>query len=336
MEEIAIIASSKGKGFNFAKGVYNYLKAKEGKDFSVFLVDIERTVFKDGEIKIKITENIRNKKCFLIHDSNKEPYEWFTELVFKLEAMGFSSPNEVNLVLPYTRFARQDRKDESRVSVNAKALADIISLYADRGMTVDLHTPQIQEYFSIPFDNLYSLTSLLNYLHRKHPEFLQNLVIVSPDLGGGKRADYFVKKLAERGIRAEVAFGHKTREKNNEVEKVVIIGDTAGKNCLIIDDIIDTGNTMIKTAEKLKENGANKIFCYGTHGLFTDGLEKFCVFDKVFVSDTLKAPESEKIEVVSLINLFGEAIYRTAMGQSLSVLFGNEKQGTSSLGKYDI
>lgn len=334
MEEVAIIADSKGKGFYFAKGVYNYLKSKEGNGFSVFLADIERTVFRDGEVKLRILENIRNKKCFLIHDSNKPPYEWFTELVFKLQAMGFSSPKEVNVVMPYMRFARQDRKDESRVSVNAKALADVISLYADRGMTVDLHTPQIQEYFSIPMDNLYSLTSLLNYLQKNHPDFLQDLVIVSPDLGGGKRADYLVKRLAERGINADVAFGHKRREKANEVEQIVIIGNTAGKNCLIVDDIIDTGNTMIKTAQKLKELGAKRVFCYGTHGLFSDGIAKFSVFDRVFVSDTLKAPESDKIEVVSLINLFGEAIYRTATGQSLSVLFDKGKQ--SPLDKYDI
>ncbi len=334
MEEVAIIADSQGKSHYFAKGVYNYLKSKESNAFSVFLVDIERTMFKDGEVKLKITENIRNKKCFLIHDSNKEPNEWFTELVFKLEAMGFSSPKEVNVILPYTRFARQDRKDESRVSVNAKALADVISLYADRGMTVDLHTPQIQEYFSIPFDNLYSLTSLLNYLQKHHPDFLNDLVIVSPDLGGGKRADYFVKKLAQKGINADVALGHKRRSKANEVEEIVVIGEVEGKNCLIIDDIIDTGNTMIKTAERLKEIGAKKVFCYGTHGLFTDGTAKFRVFDKVFVSDTLKAPEDKNVEVVSLINLFGEAIYRTAMGQSLSVLFDGGKQ--DSLEKYEI
>lgn len=334
VEEVAIIADSKGEGYYFAKGVYNFLKAKEGKDFSVFLVDIEKTRFKDGEVKIRIADNIRNKKCFLIHDSNKPPYEWFTELVFKLEAMGFSSPKEVSVILPYTRFARQDRKDESRVSVNAKALADVISLYADRGMTVDLHTPQIQEYFSIPFDNLYSLTSLLNYLQKKHPDFLHDLVIVSPDLGGGKRADSFVKKLTSRGIKAEVAFGHKTREKVNEVESIVIIGDVKDKNCLVVDDIIDTGNTMVKTAHKLKEIGAKKVFCYGTHGLFTDGMEKFSVFDKIFVSDTLKTQAFANVEVVSLINLFGEAIYRTAIGQSLSILFDNGKQ--DSLDKYEI
>ncbi|MDD5191742.1 MAG: ribose-phosphate diphosphokinase [Candidatus Nanoarchaeia archaeon] len=324
MEEVAIIADSKGKGFEFAKGVYEYLKNK-GEGFSVRLIDIERTKFKDGEVKIRIGSNIRNAKCFLIHDSNKDPYEWFTELVFKLEAMNFSSPEEINVILPYTKFARQDRKDESRVSVNAKALADVISLYATRGMTVDLHNPQMQEYFSIPFDNLYSFISLVNYLKKNHPDIFQDLVVVSPDLGGGKRAEYLVKKLLNIGVKADVAFGYKTREKENEVARTVIIGEVKDKNCLIIDDIIDTGNTMIKTAEKLREIGAKKIFAYGTHGLFTGGTERFKIFDRVLVSDTLKAPETGNLEIVSLVKLFGEAIYRTVIGKSLSVLFGDNE-----------
>ncbi len=335
MEEVAIITEFDGKSFEFAKGIYDYLKSKENHNFSVNLIGIERTRFKDGEVKIKIAENVRNKKCFLIHDSNKEPYEWFTELVFKLEAMTFSSPEEINIVLPYTRFARQDKKDESRVSVNAKALADVISLYADRGMTVDLHTPQMQEYFKIPFDNLHSFTSLINYLKQKHPDILGDLVLVSPDLGGAKIVEYLAKQLKKRGIQAGIALGHKTREKENEVAKIVIIGDVEGKDCLIVDDIIDTGNTLVKTAEKLKEKGAKKIFAYGTHGLFSDGTEKFKNFDKVLVSDTLKSALAENFEVVSLVKLFGEAIYRTATGQSLSVLFNDEKN-KESLENYDI
>ena len=336
MEEVALIADASSEGYGFAKGIYDYLKRKESKEFSVVLINVDKKVFKDGEFKLKIAENIRGKRCFLIHDSNKNPSEWFTELIFILEATTFSSPEEINVVFPYTRFARQERKDESRVSVNAKALADTVSLYADRGMTVDLHAPQMQEYFSIPFDNLYSLTSLLNYLQKNHSDFLRDLVIVSPDLGGGKRADYFVKKLKERGIEAGVAFGHKTKEKDNEVARMVIIGNVSGKNCLIVDDIIDTGNTMLKAAEKLRENGAKRIFAYGTHGLFTEGIEKFSIFDRVFVSDSLKVQKAENIEIVSLIKLFGEAIYRTATGQSLSVLFDNVNDKQHSLKNYDI
>lgn len=336
MEEVAIIADSKGQGYSFAQGVYRYLTSK--KDIEPKLIDVEKFIFKDGEFKVKIAENIRRRKCFLIHDSNKKPCEWFTELIFLLEAMTFSSPEEINVILPYTRFTRQDRKDESRVSVNIKALADTISLYATRGITVDLHTAQIQEYFKIPFDNLYSFPSLINYLVKNHPEMLNNLVIVSPDLGGGKRAEALVKRLANRGIKSEIAFGHKTREKENEVARTVIIGNVGGKNCLIVDDIIDTGNTLIKTCEALREKGAKGVYAYGTHGLFTDGTEKFSCFDKIMASDTLSLPPNSKVEVVSLVKLFGEAIYRTVRGESMSVLFeeGKFNNGQEALKSYEI
>ncbi len=336
MEQVAIIADPKGKGFDFAKGIYNYLKAKESEDFSVSLVDLEKTVFKDGEFKIRIGENIRGKGCFLIHDSNKPPSEWFTELIFALEATTFSSPKELNVVLPYTRFARQDRKEQSRVSVNAKALADTMSLYATRGLTVDLHAAQIQEYFGIPFDNLFSVASLINYLRKNHSEMLDNLVLVSPDLGGAKSVEYLVKIFRKMGINARVALGHKVRERANEIAKMVVIGDVEGRNCLIVDDIIDTGNTMVLTAQKLREKGAKKIYAYATHGLFSDGIEKFKVFDKVIVSDTLKTIEADNKEVMSLVRLFGEAIYRTATGKSLSVLFEDSEISQDSLDKFNI
>jgi len=335
MEEVAIIADSSGKGFGFAQGVYDYLKAK--KDIDTTLVDIEKSVFKDGEFKVRIKDNIRRKRCFLIHDSNKAPCEWFTELIFLLEALTFSSPEEINVVLPYTRFARQERKESSRVSVNAKALADVISMYATRGMTVDLHAGQMQEYFSIPFDNLYSFPSLINYLKKNHMDIFENLVIVSPDLGGGKRAESLVKRLAARGIKTEIAFGHKTREKDNEVAKTIIIGEVAGKNCLVVDDIIDTGGTMIKTCQALKEKGALKVYAFCPHGLFTEGTEKFSCFDKLLVSDTLCCGLAENMERVSLVNLFGEAIYRTTIGESMSVLFddGKVQEGQVSLEDYE-
>jgi len=162
-------------------------------------------------------------------------------------------------------------------------------------------------------------------------------VVVSPDLGGGKRAENLVKRLTARGIKTEIAFGHKTREKDNEVARTIIIGEVSGKNCLIVDDIIDTGNTMIKTCEALKEKGAKKVYAFCTHGLFTEGTERFKVFDKVFVSDTLCCSFAENMERVSLVNLFGEAIYRTTIGESMSVLFdeGKVQEGQVSLEDYE-
>src|SRR3989344_2362901 len=336
MEDVAIIADSKGKGFEFARGVYSYLKNREKRDFSVNLIDVEKNVFRDGEFKMRILKNIRRKKCFFIHDSNKPSCEWLTELIFILDALRFSSSGEINVIFPYLRFARQDRKDESRVSVNSKAVAGIVSRYATRAMTVDLHAPQIQSFFDIPFDNLYSFPSLINYLKLNHSDLLNEFVVVAPDLGGGGRAESFVKRLTKMGVNAEVALGHKTREKANVISKMVLIGDVTGKNCLILDDIIDTGNTLVKMGQLLRENGAKSVFAYGTHGLFTDGFEKFKIFDKVLISDTLNPYKFENMEIVSLINLFGEAIYRTIIGESLSFLFeGDVRMEQDSLEKYE-
>ena len=326
MGEVAIIADSGGKGYDFARGVYNYVADKKERDFSISMIDLETTNFKDGEFKVRIKDNIRRKNCFLIHDSNQEPSKWFTSLAFVLDAMAFSSPAEINLIMPYTRFARQERKEDSRVSVNAKVLANLVSDYADRGLAVDLHAPQMQEYFSIPFDNLYSFPSLITHLRSHHAGCLDNLVVVSPDLGGGKRAEALVKRLGKQGILANVALGYKTRKKENEVERVVLIGDVAGKNCLVVDDMIDTGGTMIKTGEALLEKGAASVCAWATHGLFNDKKRDFSVFNEVMVSDTLQQQDPMKnLEVVSLTGLIGEAVYRTVVGESLSDLFNSHQ-----------
>jgi ribose-phosphate pyrophosphokinase len=324
MESVAIIADSKSKGFDFARGVYDYVCRKEGRSFLVNLGDIERKEFKDTEYKLKISHNLRKKKCFFIHDSNKEACKWLSDLVLTLDAMRFSSPEEVIVVLPYTRFARQDRKDESRVSVNVKAVADIISLYSNRGLTIDLHAPQIQEYFGIPFDNLYSFPVLVNYLKEHYWSFLDDLVVVSPDAGGANRAGQLQKRLSKEGVNADLAICYKKRVvpyDENKIDEIKVMGDVKNKNCLIIDDIIDTGNTLARTGHVLKSMGAKSVIAYGTHGLFTDGLDKFSKFDKILTSDSLVSEKHDNLEVISLVDLFGEAVYRTIAGESLSSLF---------------
>jgi len=320
MEGAVIISDSQGRGHYFAKGIYNYLEGKEKRDFPLSMADIERTEFADGEYKLKITENVRRKACFIIQDPNKESTRWFTDLVFTLEAMRFSSPSEINVVFPYLRFSRQDRKDESRVGVSSKAVADVTSWYADRGMTCDLHAPQIQEYFSIPFDNLYSSLFLIDHLQARHPKFLENLTVVTPDQGGGKRAESLLKRMWGRGIDAEMAIGYKGRGEGGEVEVLKIMGDVKGRNCLLVDDIIDSGTTLIKAKNGLKKAGARAVAAYGTHGFFTKGMSGFKGFHSVMTGDTLCRPNQD-VEVVSLTNLFGEAVYRTIMGDSLSGLF---------------
>jgi len=184
-----------------------------------------------------------------------------------------------------------------------------------------LHTPQIQEYFGIPFDNLKSSPNLVNYLIKNYSGMLNDFVVVSPDAGGGKRTESLHKALGNKGVNADLAICYKRRLRDNQVAEIKIMGDVNGKNCLILDDIIDTGGTIIKTADVLKKAGAKSVMAYGTHGLFSDGTEKFEDLDKILVSDTISNEWSDNLEIISLVELFGEAIYRTIMGQSLSVLF---------------
>lgn len=317
---------------NFVEKIYNDItNIKNNKKIKVRLVPIEVTNFRDGEIKVIVEENVRKRSCFFIHNSNEEPAKWFLELGCVNEALKFSDADKIIDVLPYLKFSRQDRKDVSRVALNARVVAKLISEYANRVMTVDVHSSQIQGFYDIPFDNLYSFPTVVEYLYNKHKPFLENLVIMSPDSGGVSRAELFKNKLAEKGISSELAFGYKTRPKPGEVGKYNVLGNISNKNILIIDDIIDSGNTLLKAWEKLKKKGAKKVWAYATHGLFTEGVEKLTnKFDKILVSDSVyienKKPISQgKLEIISLSELFGEAIYRTAVGESLSKLFEIKK-----------
>ncbi len=330
MKEVVILADPEGKGYNFAKGIYTYLRMKRERNFPVNLTPFSTHHFKDGEFKVKLGSNVREKECFLVYDSNQPPIQWLALLVPTLSATKYSSPSKITIVFPYHRFDRQDRKDESRVNVTAADVAQMIEPYIDRGMTVDLHSPQIQSFYRKPFDNLYSFPTLMTHLKEQHPDLLEDIAIVSPDAGGAKRGEALVKRLTGQGIEAALVVGYKTRKRANEVEKVEVTGHVRNKNCLLIDDIIDTGETAIKTSHALKKKGAKKLFLYGTHGLFTEGKEKFGMFDAVMVSDTLKHepshnPGAINLEVVSLVSLFGEAIYRTIVGESLSALFDEVK-----------
>ncbi len=321
--EVIIIAPADGRGYKFANGVYNYLRGKQERSFPVKINHLNRKTFKDDEYKVMIAENVRQAACFYVQDSNRQPADWLTEMLFAMEALKFSSPEpgQLAVVMPYMRFARQDRKSESRVSVNAKAVAKSVSQYADRGIVVDLHVPQIQSFFDIPIDHLYSLPTFIEYLMKKHPKALERLVVVAPDVGAAKRAGSLLKRLKQKGINADMAIGYKTKERDNNAEKVQIIGNVRRRNCLLLDDIIDTGKTMCLAGQECRKKSAKTVYAYATHGLFTEGTERFSVFDKTFTSDTLYHKPDKKIETVSLVPLFGEAIYRTVVGQSLSDLF---------------
>jgi ribose-phosphate pyrophosphokinase len=321
----AIIADPESKGYGFARGVFEYVAKKEERDFPVELVELKRTTFQDGEYKLKIGRNVRQQSCYVVHDPNRPAERWVSDLLFTLKAVASASPAAINSVFPYFRFARQERKDESRVGVNAKAVCDLLSMYNSNAISMDLHAPQIQEYVrsNLAFDNLSSAPVLADHLVRQHRGILEKLVLVSPDLGGGKRLETVQRALAKRNVHAGIALGYKTRPRGtaNAVSQVVIIGEVEGMDCLVTDDIIDTGGTAIKTNAALRKKGARSVFMYGTFGLFNKGFEGFEGFDGVMVSDCVDTSRLNGVEVVSLVDLFGEAVYRSHIGESLSGLF---------------
>jgi ribose-phosphate pyrophosphokinase len=315
----SIIADPESSSWGFAFSIYKILSQKSDK-FELNKVIITR--FRDGEIKPKIEKNVRERNCFFIHDSNKDPLEWFTELVLINQTLKNSSAQTITDVLPYLKFARQDKKDETRVPISARVIADMISLYTTRAISLDIHNPAIQGFYTIPFDNLYSFPIVVKYLKLKYPEILNNIVVMSPDAGGTQRASSFAKRL---GIQ-DVAIGYKVRNKPGEVNTLKILGNIENKNILIVDDILDSGNTLVKAAVAARELGAKNVYAYCTHGLFTEGTEKLeKEFDLIFISDTIKREETNKIKVISMSSLLAEAIYRTNEGQSLSELFEFDK-----------
>jgi len=315
MERFSIIADPNGPGWKFAESIFNELRTMS-EQFELNKVDIKE--FRDGEIKPIIKDNVRGKKCFFIHDSNKNPGRWFLELCLVNQALKKSSACEIVDVLPYFKFARQDRKDEPRVPINAEIVADVIELYADGVLTLDVHNPAIDGFFKIRFDNLYSFATVEKYFKDKSKIDFSNVVIMSPDAGGAARAAAFAKRMNIK----EVVVGYKVRKEAGEIEELRISGDVEGKDVFIVDDIIDSGNTLIKASQTAKQNGAKRIYVYCTHALFTKGIEYLAPhFDKLFVSDTLSKVNHEKVEIISFTHLFAEAINRMSQGMSLSALF---------------
>lgn len=314
-EMYSIIADPESEGWEFAKKVYELLRIRS-EQFELNEVKIKR--FRDGEIKPKIEKNVRRKICFFIHDSSKSPKDWFLELCLINQAIKKSSALEVVDVLPYLRFSRQDRKDESRVPISARVIADVIEKYTDGVLTLDVHTPAIDGFYNIRFDNLYSFATVVKHLREKYSGIFENLVIMSPDAGGTERATAFAKMV---GI-SDVAVGYKVRKTAGEVDDLKIMGDVKDKNVLLIDDIVDSGNTLVKAASVARAAGAKKVYAYCTHGLFTKGIDVAKNFDRFFVGDTLKQKNTEGLEVISFVPLFAEAIYRISRGESLSALYG--------------
>lgn len=284
------------------------------------LGQIELKRFSDGEIWVKYHENIRGLDIFIIQPTIP-PAENILELLIMIDAAKRASAKRITAVIPYFGYSRQDRKDQPRVSITAKLLANLITVAgADRIITMDLHAAQIQGFFDIPFDHLYS-SSIFSGMFRNISE---NLVVVSPDIGGIKMARSYAKRL-----HCGLVVIDKRRPKTNLAEVVHIIGSVKDKDVLLVDDLIDTGGTFVSAIEALKKNGARNIYGSVTHPLLSGpALERLnnSALTKLYVTDTIPLRrESDKIEVVTASDIFAEAIRRTYNNESISSLFDIDK-----------
>lgn len=296
---------------NLSKEIAQYLETS--------LVDTLVTRFSDGEIRVQINENVRGADVFVIQSLTYPVNDSIMELLLLLDALKRSSTHRITAVIPYFAYARQDRKDKPRVPISAKLLADIIQTAgADRVLTVDLHSAQIQGFFDCPVDNIYALPVIYEYLKSKN---IEDLVIVSPDAGGVERA-----RLLQNKLGGNLAIIYKKRPAPNVVETLDVIGNIEGKNAVIIDDIIDTAGTIVAAAQMLKEKGAKSVIAACTHPVFSgpavDRL-KNSVIEEVITTNTipLEGKEFDKLTVLSIAELIGEAIKRINIESSVSSLF---------------
>jgi ribose-phosphate pyrophosphokinase len=277
--------------------------------------------FSDGEIHFYIDENVRGEDVFVIQSGSSDANFHLMELYLMLDAFRRSSAERVTAVLPYFCYARQDWKDRPRVPISARLVADLLEESgADRVLTMDLHSPQIQGFFSVPVDNLTAAPVLAPYVRSLG---LENLTVVSPDAGGVGRARHFAKR-----VEAKLAIIDKRRPAPNVAQVMHVIGDVQGMNCLLYDDIVDTAGTLCLAAEALRRDGARRILAACTHpvlsGQALNKVEKSDI-ESLIVSNTIPLAEatrpSAKIKVLSVAELFGEAIRRINEGSSVSSLF---------------
>ncbi len=277
--------------------------------------------FSDGETFCQIGENVRGSDIFVVQPTSAPVNENLVELLILLDAFKRSSASRVTAVIPYYGYARQDKKDQPRVPITAKLVADLLSKAgADRVLTMDLHASQIQGFFDIPVDHLFAAPVVLDAV--RHLD-VPDLVIVSPDAGGVERARAIAKRMG-----ASLAIVDKRRTGPNEAEIMNVIGEVAGRNTLIIDDIIDTSGTLVKTVEALKEKGAERVLAVGIHAVLSgpalERIEKSSL-EKVLVTNTTpledKLSNCSKLEPLTVAPLLGEAIRRIHEHSSVSSLF---------------
>lgn len=300
-------------------GNSNQILAQKISDYiKVELCDTEVARFSDGEIRVKINENIRGMDLFIIQSTNA-PAENLLELLILLDAASRASARRITAVIPYFGYARQDRKDQPRVPITAKLVANLIAKAgANRVLTMDLHAAQIQGFFDIPTDHLFSNKVFFDYFEKLN---LENPVAIS-DIGTIKMVRAFAKKL-----NAPLAVLDKRRPSPNHAEILNIIGEVKDKNAIIRDDMIDTGGTLTEAALALTKKGAKRIFACCTHPVLSgDSIKKIdkSLIEKIVLADTISTEDkklSSKFEIVSVSDIFGEAILRIHNEESVSILF---------------
>lgn len=295
------------------------------KEVAGFLkVDLGKCVleqFSDGEIHFYIDENVRGEDVFIVQSGTNDANFHMMELFIMLDAFRRASAERVTAVIPYFCYARQDWKDRPRVPISARLVADLLEAAgATRILTMDLHSPQIQGFFSVPVDNLRAAPVLANYLQNLE---LEDMTVVSPDAGGVERARVFAKRVS-----AELAIIDKRRPAPNVAKVLRVIGEVKDRDVVILDDMVDTGGTLVKTVEALKREGARKVFAACSHAVLSgqavekienSELEKLIVTNTIPLRETAKS--SQKFESLSVAPLFGEAIRRINKGYSVSSLF---------------
>lgn len=311
------------KSMRVFAGTSNPALAKEIVDY--LDVDLGKSVldrFSDGEIHFYIDENVRGEDVFIIQSGAHDANFYLMELFIMIDAFKRASAERITAVIPYYCYARQDWKDRPRVPISARLVADLLEKAgANRVLTMDLHSPQIQGFFSVPVDNLMAAPVLAKYLKTLD---LKNLTIVSPDAGGVWRARWFAKKME-----ATLAIIDKRRPAPNVAKVLHVIGDVKDRDVVILDDMVDTGGTLVQSVDALKNTGAKRVFAACTHPVLSEqavekieasGLEKLIVTNTIHLKEEKLNP-TKKIVVLSVAELFGEAIRRINQGSSVSSLF---------------
>jgi len=313
MKRIVLVSGSSNPG----------LSRKISEYLDVPLVDPQLVRFANGEIFCEIEKNVRGADVFIIQSTCTPANDNLMELLIMVDALKRASAASITTVIPHYGYSRQDRKVSPRTPISAKLVADLLTVAgATRVVTMDLHAGQIQGFFNIPFDNIFASPVILEYI--KKEIYCEKTIFVSPDAGGVERVRHYAKKL-----KTDIAMIDKRRTGKNIAQAMNVVGDIAGKECVIVDDMIDTAGTLIEACKTLKQKGAIKVYACATHPIFSkpaiERIQNCAELDSIIVTDTIplseEAKKIEKIRVLSTAEILSKAIHRTFNNDSVSSLF---------------